>query len=507
MVSSSTFLGLFLSLAVKASAETINLETSNSTQGLQWGPCSIDTQQLPVQCAKLTVPLDYTNSSDTRTISLDVIKYPAQREPKRGSILLNFGGPGQDGLNNMIGYAPIQGPITGGYHDLISWDPRGTGNTLRFACFPNDPGMVLGNMGTTLASSSDTAVGRLWAEGQVISEACYNQLEDIGDYVGMAFVARDMMSIVDALGEDGLLRYWGVSGGTTLGATFAAMFPDKVDKMVLDGVMNAHQYYNMFGEPEMVAATDATWEEFLRGCVATPQNCALARNRTFEALEATMLQLFAEMRSNPPVWNGSTVFDLSLFKSQIYGTLYFPRLWPALAQSLDDLLHDNLTTFAAQIADPTTAIPQQAQAIVGIRCGDKRRRTDNLIDLAPDFAQYHRNSKWFWDWNWGWYVMPCAQWKFSAKERYDGDFQVQTRSPLLFVGNTFDPVTPLVSARNMSEGFEGSVLLTHNGHGHMTISQPSNCTDASIKRYFLEGTLPAPGTVCEPNHPLFDPAM
>lgn len=123
MVSSSTVLEFFLSLAVKASAETIHQMASSTTQGLQWGPCNLNTT-LPVQCAKLTVPLDYTNSSDSRTISLDVIKYPAQKEPKRGSILLNFGGPGQDGLNSMLAYAPIQGPITGGYHDLISWDPR-----------------------------------------------------------------------------------------------------------------------------------------------------------------------------------------------------------------------------------------------------------------------------------------------------------------------------------------------------------------------------------------------
>lgn len=28
--------------------------------------------------------------------------------------------------------------------------------------------------------------------------------------MGTAFVVRDMMRIVDALGEDGMLRYWGV---------------------------------------------------------------------------------------------------------------------------------------------------------------------------------------------------------------------------------------------------------------------------------------------------------
>lgn len=60
----------------------------------------------------------------------------------------------------------------------------------------------------------------------------------------MASVARDMVKIVDALREDGLLRFWGISGGTIMGATFAAMFPDRVDRVVLDGVADSEEYYN-----------------------------------------------------------------------------------------------------------------------------------------------------------------------------------------------------------------------------------------------------------------------
>ena len=50
----------------------------------------------------------------------------------------------------------------------------------------------------------------------------------------------------------------GISGGTTLGATAAALFPDKVDKVILDGVMNAHEYYHKLGyvdNPRQLQAT------------------------------------------------------------------------------------------------------------------------------------------------------------------------------------------------------------------------------------------------------------
>ena len=36
----------------------------------------------------------------------------------------------------------------------------------------------------------------------------------------------------------------GMSYGTLLGATLAAMFPDRIGRMVLDGVLNPHEYYN-----------------------------------------------------------------------------------------------------------------------------------------------------------------------------------------------------------------------------------------------------------------------
>lgn len=36
----------------------------------------------------------------------------------------------------------------------------------------------------------------------------------------------------------------GISYGSILGMTAAAMFPDRVDRMYLDGISNAHEYYH-----------------------------------------------------------------------------------------------------------------------------------------------------------------------------------------------------------------------------------------------------------------------
>lgn len=100
--------------------------------------------------------------------------------------------------------------MTGGSYDLIGFDPRGTGNTLPVSCYADDTDRIIATLRTPLTTNtSDTALGTMWAVKQTLAENCYRNTSEIGELVGTAFVARDMMQIVDALQEDGMLRYWG----------------------------------------------------------------------------------------------------------------------------------------------------------------------------------------------------------------------------------------------------------------------------------------------------------
>jgi hypothetical protein len=203
----------------------------------------------------------------------------------------------------------------------------------------------------------------------------------------------------------------------------------------------------------------------------------LARdNVTTSDLETAMADLFETLKYNPIPIVG-TVVDYSKVKAYIFNTLYYPFEWPQLAALLDTMLTGNLTALAGYLE----AMGSGASAFVdesefGIRCSDKIPRASSWSQLVPTFDQMNQDSRWFGDVAVS-VPMTCSQWQFGAKERYLGDFNVQTKNPILLIGNTFDPATPLVSARNMSIGFEGSVVLEHNGYGVSLISPLlSSCT-------------------------------
>jgi len=86
---------------------------------------------------------------------------------------------------------------------------RGTGNTIPFSCTDNEDEMSNMVNDMILGNSSDVALGRLWTRGAINADLCFKNSNATGNLIGTAFVARDLMSVVDALGEDGMLRYWG----------------------------------------------------------------------------------------------------------------------------------------------------------------------------------------------------------------------------------------------------------------------------------------------------------
>ena len=280
------------------------------------------------------------------------------------------------------------------------------------------------------------------------------------------------MRIVDALDEGGLLNYWGLSYGTALGATVAAMFPDKMGKVVLDGCLYPHDYY-AGNDVEQLTNTDASFDGFSTGCVAHPEVCVLAQHATTaKELKAKFYDLLYTIKYEPFVirdGNPTSIITYNALKGFVQGAIYGPSTWPTLAMGLHGLLTSNAT--AALALKPL--MPGQASTIYpnngvdasfgGIRASDVIVRT-NLTSIYPLIQKFFAKSQLLGD-VFSLNLLTYVQWPFKAKGGYKGDFHVKTRNPILLIGSDVDPVTPLVSARNASAGFEGSVVLQHGGYG------------------------------------------
>ncbi|KAH8599192.1 hypothetical protein B0O99DRAFT_384751 [Bisporella sp. PMI_857] len=490
------------------------VHATKSQNQIPWSPCDKEINStLPSECGNLYVPLDYTDLIYGETLKLELLKIPALVQPSKGSILLNFGGPGFIARSTLAILAPILQILSGGVYDLIAFDPRGTGNTLPFDCKLNDIEVfqALKEQSRWPINADDQTTARIWAQATIEASACHQRANLTGSLISTAFVARDLISVVDALDEDGMLRYWGFSYGSTLGATVAAMFPERIDRMVLDGIQNPHEYYNALSDFEEWTDSDKLFSQIFVGCVASPMACALAyRNQTAAQLEAAVWDAIDALYLRPIVV-GNIIVDYTLVMAMIAQSFYDPGTFPELASVLELLLSGNTSnplleaSLSAFLSLNWESLKESVPAgfpIKGIHCGDNRARVDTLDEYLPSAEKLHNISR----------VMgaaskplsmACVQWKIEPKERYTGDFNVKTKNPMLIIGNTWDGHTPLVSAKNVSAGFEGSEVLEVRGWGHTSLVNPSLCAIRITTQYWLTGTLPAPGTVCKVDSPLF----
>lgn len=59
-----------------------------------------------MECGTLMVPLDYTNDMSNDTVQLELVRLKSSNCSPKGSILLNFGGPGADGRADFGLFGP-----------------------------------------------------------------------------------------------------------------------------------------------------------------------------------------------------------------------------------------------------------------------------------------------------------------------------------------------------------------------------------------------------------------
>lgn len=511
---------LRISCLVAALALSVaTVATPLKPKGIEWSSCSelnnnmttlveaSTTKPTIFECGKLSVPLDYTDP-DSEFLQLQLFRVQATRKPILGTILFNPGGPGGTAAEAMPIIASDLKASVGEQHHLVSWDPRGTGNTIPFIC-PEAAGQ------TDASSQSKRDIDALvstnlteyfmsggWESAGTIADVCQASNNKTGSLIGTVSTTRDMLEIVDAIGEDGLLRFYGLSYGTVLGHYFATLFPERVERMLLDGTVEPDAYrQGHYGDN--IKDADSAVDGFFSACAENKEECLLAGY-----LKANCTQdIYNALNTifEPAIGEGAdddAVAALVLFRSRLFTGLYDPSIWPIADSTLVDLL--NATSEKSDRATEATpwSYGQAIGAEYGIRGADATFKPDSAEAYLPK-VHLQANVSSFSD---IWYLnsWPIAQWEMPANERIFQNFTAKTKHPILYVNGKYDPVTPLSMAKAASKGFEGSVVLAHGGYGHTEMAHPSSCVQDHVQAYFKEGKLPKHDTFCEPDLGIYE---
>ena len=451
-------------------------------QQLAWRACSAESQ-----CADLTVPLDYANPSGP-TITIAVRRTPATGE-RKGSLLANPGGPGVPGMSyaSMLGWTLPDGVAAS--YDLIGFDPRGVGQSSPMRCLTQ---RELKPWFTADATPDTAAEQRAFARlAHEFGVACTKRSPELVAHVSTRDAARDLDILRAVLGDE-QLTFVGASYGTYLGLMYADQFPQRVGRLVLDGVVDPRD--------DQVSLTDGQIDGFDDAATRLARHCARDRacavpGRTTSAVLREINGLFAALDRAPiKAGSGAPLMQQEAITGLLAG-LYDKGSWDGTLDAIGAAIDGDGRELASMGRSFLTSSATFLSAFYAVSCIDSppppgsraiatwaTQRAGNVN--VPELARYL-----------AWSVLPCTTWPAHVPEP-PGPVHAENAAPILAIGTTHDPATPYAWARSVARQLDSGVLLTRAGDGHTAIGTGSHCISDAVGDYLVRGVVPDHGTVC-----------
>jgi pimeloyl-ACP methyl ester carboxylesterase len=368
--------------------------------------------------------------------------------------------------------AGMAGTAFGDQYNIVSFDPRGVNNSgLGFDCFSNKTTARVAFSQlhyTGGANVSAPSFRTLYYSSSIYGDRCNAAVANgsqYGYYVTSPASANDILAFVEAnaraIGKPpSQAKLWAYAGsyGSLVGQTFATLFPDRVERMVLDGLINADDYYNNMWT-ENIEQADAAVAKFADFCYSAGEDSCAFWGPSAANITARLDSLIAQLETHPVPSTFSfdaigqdlpTLVTSSDLKAQIVQALYTPvQGFPQLAGGLALLEQGNASAFAGAFAGGALgSITPDAGTI--IRCVDSYR-TNNLttIDAYAKYVEGNiKRSKYIGDvFSVTVNTVLCQNIKPALPDSmvFKGRVGAKTAFPLLFASNTIDPITPLIS--------------------------------------------------------------
>lgn len=458
-------------------------------QNLTWSDCG------PDQCARLTVPIDYSRP-DGATVRLSVLKVPAKNPSERiGSLVVNPGGPGASATTGYAKFADyIVSKAVRATYDVVGVDPRGVADSAPITCL-NDRELDT-FLGSDQTPDSKAEEQQLADTAKAFAGKCKANGGPLLAHASTIEAAKDMDILRAALGET-KLDYLGKSYGTFLGATYADMFPTKVGRFVLDGVVDPNLTLSQINEGQSVGFETAT-RSYVQNCV-DKGDCPLG-----DTLESGMSRLrgfLKELDSRPLPLKDPHVKELTEAWASlgIAFPMYDTRYWGQLTDALRSAFRGDggpLMKLAGLYADRKSQGAYSGnllQVIHAVNCLD-HSEANTLAHYESQARSLSVKAP-----TWGpllaWGSVPCGYWPVRANNA-PKKITARGSGPIVVVGTTRDPATPYKWAQSLASQLEDGHLITYDGDGHTAYMRSNSCVNNAVDAYLLKGVVPPPRLRC-----------
>ena len=474
------------------------------SQKVEWYDCVAtggmekSAEKTGFQCAKVTVPLDYSQPGG-QTIEIAMKKHLATGSTRQGTLFVNPGGPGASGVDSVGATATTTFAGVQRAYDIIGFDPRGIGSSTAITCSTEAEAKAMEGVSPVDAAGAPVAFEK---RATVMSER-FKQLEadcasrtkptELLDHVDTVSVARDL-DILRALSGDQKLNYAGFSYGTYLGATYAELFPANTGRLVLDGALDPSLSYS-----ERRQGQARGFERALRNYVAwcqSGQSCPLSGGT--DAGVQQIGDVFTSANQSPvPSSDPNRPVTGEEMKRIVGFILYFPESsWSAVSEALGQVINQHDASTFRAMADEIAAQPQvNTGANIGINCLDYRvegnmatwtAQSKELERIAPRFATVTEAGD-----------LGCQAWGHTGTQPSKA-LHAKGAAPILVIGTTGDPATPYEWAEALADQLDSGQLLTWEGNGHAAYTNSGHgpCVTQAVDTYLLTGTMPKKGLTC-----------
>ncbi len=457
-------------------------------QTLDWRSCD-DT----AQCATMNVPLKYDDPT-FRSIQVEVLRRPATGKKGRlGALVLNPGGPGGSGIDYARAADSAVGDSVHARYDVVGFDPRGVGRSTPIDCMNNEQtDRFISTEGKPHSSSQEEAVVEV---SDSVGRTCEENSPDLTPYVGTVPAARDMDILRAVLNEE-KLNFLGKSYGTYLGLTYAELFPTKVGRFVLDGVIDPSLSNDGVAQGQ-ADGFQLALRRFIANC-PSHDDCPLPGNPTkafakLSAWLATLVDHPIKAKPNRPLNNPLAI-------NAILGSMYEPADgWPALRYALElgfkgdgSAMLEIVDGFTGRL-DNGTYYDNSLDALYAVNCLDRPDRADvaRTRQLADEWA---RTAPTFGP-ELAWGNLPCNGWPAPATDA-PHPIKAEGSGPIVLIGTTNDPATPYAWAVSTSRQLANAYLIRWKGDGHTAYGRGSRCVQTRVDAFLVAGTTPPKTSTC-----------